>query len=87
MAKKNLGNLEESNKNMTGVSALFNVSPKIEETAKGKNKADSEDEEEITGYPLRMKKSWLKKLKIISANTGTSVKDLILNPVADKYNL
>jgi hypothetical protein len=87
MAKKNLGNLEESNKNMTGVSALFDVSPKIEETAKGKNEADSEDEEEITGYPLRMKKSWLKKLKIISANTGTSVKDLILNPVADKYNL
>lgn len=87
MAKKNLGNLEESNKNMTGVGALFNVSPKVEETAKIKNEADSEDEEEITGYPLRMKKSWLKKLKIISANTGTSVKDLILNPVADKYNL
>jgi hypothetical protein len=87
MAKKNLGNLEESNKNMTGVGALFNVSPKVEETAKGKKEADLEDEEEVTGYPLRMKKSWLKKLKIISANTGTSVKDLILNPVADKYNL
>jgi hypothetical protein len=87
MAKKNLGNLEESNKNMTGVGALFNVSPKTEELAKRKNEADLEDDEEITGYPLRMKKSWLKKLKIISANTGTSVKDLILNPVADKYNL
>jgi hypothetical protein len=87
MAKKNLGNLEESNKNMTGVGALFNVSPKVKETAKRESEADSEDEEEITGYPLRMKKSWLKKLKIISANTGTSVKDLILNPVADKYNL
>lgn len=87
MAKKNLGNLEESNKNMTGVGALFHVSPKTEELAKRKNEADLEDDEEITGYPLRMKKSWLKKLKIISANTGTSVKDLILNPVADKYNL
>lgn len=87
MAKKNLGNLEESNKNMTGVGALFNVSAKTEELAKRKNEADLEDDEEITGYPLRMKKSWLKKLKIISANTGTSVKDLILNPVADKYNL
>jgi len=87
MAKKNLGNVEENNKNMTGVGALFNVSPKSEESAKRKNEADLEDDEEITGYPLRMKKSWLKKLKIISANTGTSVKDLILNPVADKYNL
>jgi len=87
MAKKNLGNVEENNKNMTGVGALFAVSPKSEESAKRKNEADLEDDEEITGYPLRMKKSWLKKLKIISANTGTSVKDLILNPVADKYKL
>ena len=87
MAKKDLGNLEESNKNMTGVGALFNVPSKVDETAKRKNEADLDEEEEITGYPLRMKKSWLKKLKIISANTGTSVKDLILNPVADKYNL
>lgn len=85
MAKKNLGNLEENNKNMTGVGALFNVPPKVDNIAKRKNEAELE--EEITGYPLRMKKGWLKQLKIMSANTGTSVKDLILNAVADKYRL
>jgi hypothetical protein len=87
MAKKNLGNLEENNKNMTGVGALFNVPTKVDNTAKRKNEAELEEEEEITGYPLRMKKGWLKQLKIMSANTGTSVKDLILNAVADKYHL
>ena len=87
MAKKNLGNLEENNKNMTGVGALFNVPSKADNTAKRKNEADLEEEEEITGYPLRMKKGWLKQLKIMSANSGTSVKDLILNAVADKYKL
>ncbi len=87
MAKKDLGNLEENNKNMTGVGALFNVPAKVDNTAKRKSEADLEEEEEITGYPLRMKKGWLKQLKIMSANSGTSVKDLILNAVADKYKL
>lgn len=85
MAKRNLGNLEGNNKNMTGVGALFNAPSKVDDTAKRKNEAELEEEDEITGYPLRMKKGWLKQLKIMSANSGTSVKDLILNAVADKY--
>lgn len=87
MAKKDLGNLEENNKNMTGVSALFNVPPKADNTTKRKSEADLEEEEQITGYPLRMKRSWLKQLKIMSANCGSSVKDLILSAVDEKYKL
>jgi hypothetical protein len=87
MAKKDLGNLEGNNKNMTGVGALFNTPSKVDNTAKRKSEAELEEEDEITGYPLRMKKVWLKQLKILSANTGTSIKDLILNAVADKYKL
>lgn len=85
MAKKTF-NLEDKNKNLSGAAALFAPRTKEDNQQKEeiKEKEYNEDEE-ITGYPLRMQKGWLRQLKIMSANTGTSVKDLILNAVAEKY--
>ncbi|MEN0056851.1 MAG: hypothetical protein AAGC65_24445 [Mucilaginibacter sp.] len=87
MAKKNFGNIEENQKNLTGANALFNTPSKDEKAAKRKSDAELEEEEEVTGYPLRMKKAWLKELKIMSANRGESVKNLILQAIAEKYHL
>lgn len=87
MAKKSF-DLEDKNKNLSGVNVLFASAVKEDKPQK-ENKQPSETEykedEEITAYPLRMKKSWLKQLKIMSANTSTSVKDLVLTAVAEKY--
>ncbi|RYY05881.1 MAG: hypothetical protein EOP43_07845 [Sphingobacteriaceae bacterium] len=89
MAKKSF-NLEDKNKNLSGVNVLF--ASAVKENSQPKEKAepletDYNEEEEITAYPLRMKKSWLKQLKIMSANTSTSVKDLVLTALAEKYKL
>jgi hypothetical protein len=87
MTKKNF-NLEDNNKNMSGVNVLF--SPTVKEDNKQKEneqplETEYNENEEITTYPLRMKKSLLKQLKIMSANTRISVKDLVLSAVAEKY--
>ncbi|WP_121812974.1 hypothetical protein [Mucilaginibacter kameinonensis] len=87
MAKKNFGNIEENQKNLTGANALFSPPSDDAKTAKRKTEAETEEGEEITAYPLRMKKDWLKALKIMSANRGESVKNLILQAIADKYKL
>lgn len=89
MAKKSF-NLEDKNKNLSGVNVLF--ASAIKEDPQQKEKVqpletDYNEDEEITAYPLRMKKSWLKQLKIMSANTRTSVKDLVLTALAEKYKL
>jgi len=84
MAKKNLGDIEDNNKNLGGVSALFN-SPKKEDNAGGKHTALAE--EEIVTYPLRLKKSALKALKILGAQKGITVKELILSVVEKEYDL
>lgn len=89
MAKKSF-NLEDNNKNLSGVNVLF--APTVKEDNKQKKneqllEIEHNEDEEITTYPLRMKKSLLKQLKIMSANTRTSVKDLVLTAVTDKYKL
>ncbi|CAM4043784.1 hypothetical protein SAMN06265348_101514 [Pedobacter westerhofensis] len=83
MAKKNLGDIEDNNKNLGGVSALFN-SP-LKETKE--TKQVSVPEEEIVTYPLRMKKSALKALKILGAQQGITVKDLIMSVIEKEYDL
>jgi len=83
MAKKSF-NLEDKNKNLSGVNALFAAAAKEERQPA---EAEYNEEEEIATYPLRMKKSWLKQLKIRSANTGTSIKDLVLAAITEKYGL
>ncbi len=55
MAKKNLGDIEDNNKNLGGVSALFN-SPLKEANTKVTKQAPQSEEETVT-YPLRLKKS------------------------------
>lgn len=84
MAKKNLGDIEDNNKNLGGVSALFNSPSK--ETVKEEKVAPKADEETVT-YPLRMKKSSLKALKILGAQKGITVKDLIMSVIEKEYDL
>lgn len=85
MAKKTF-NLEDKNKNLSGAAALFAPSSQENKQQKEETREPQyNEEEEITGYQLRLQKGWLKQLKIMSANTETSVKDLILNAVAEKY--
>ena len=84
MAKKNFGEIEDNNKNLGGVSALFNSPQKeVEPSAKAANAA----EEETVTYPLRMKKSSLKALKILGAQQGITVKDLIMSVIEKAYDL
>jgi len=85
MAKKNLGDIEDNNKNLGGVAALFN-SPKKEVAAPEIIKDPAIDEETVT-YPLRMKKSALKALKILGAQRGVTVKELIMNLVEKEYDI
>jgi len=84
MAKKNLGDIEDNNKNLGGVSALFN-SPSREQLT-GNKQTLMPDEETVT-YPLRMKKSALKALKILGAQKGITVKELILSVIEKEYDL
>lgn len=90
MAKKNLGGIEDNIKNLGGVSALFN-SPAKEVPAKetpSKEEASAVNaEEETVTYPLRLKKSALKSLKILGAQRGITVKELILSVVEREYDL
>jgi predicted DNA binding CopG/RHH family protein len=84
MAKKNLGDIEDNNKNLGGVSALFN-SPAKEPIKE--EKVVTKAEEETVTYPLRMKKSSLKALKILGAQKGITVKDLIMSVIEKEYDL
>ena len=86
MAKKNLGDIEKNNKNLSGVNLLIS-GPKTDEQTAKREIIQTEDDDTETAYPLRMKKSWLKHLKIMSAEKGVSVKALILNAVKDRYEL
>lgn len=86
MAKKNLGGIEDNNKNLGGVSALFNSPSKETTPVKGEKQVPLPDDETVT-YPLRLKKSALKALKILGAQQGITVKDLILKVVEKEYNL
>jgi predicted DNA binding CopG/RHH family protein len=85
MAKKNLGDIEDNNKNLGGVSALFNSPSKEIPTKAGKPEPLAE--EETVTYPLRLKKSALKALKILAAQRGVTVKELILSVVDKAYDL
>jgi hypothetical protein len=87
MAKKSF-NLEDNNKNLSGVNVLF--APTVKEDKQHKEneqplETEYNEDEEITTYPLRLTKSLLRQLKIMSANTRISIKDLVLTAVAEKY--
>lgn len=84
MAKKNFGDIEDNNKNLGGVSALFN-SPLKEDPIAGRQNPSTD--EEIVTYPLRMKKSSLKALKILGAQKGITVKELIISVIEKEYDL
>ncbi|HEY0174983.1 MAG TPA: hypothetical protein VGC08_01315 [Pedobacter sp.] len=85
MAKKNLGDIEDNNKNLGGVSALFN-SPSKENIAIAGKQAPQQEEETAT-YPLRLKKSALKALKIMAAQRDVTVKELIMSVIEREYDL
>ena len=85
MAKKNLGDLEDNNKNLGGVSALFNSPQKLADAKEDKG-IPSAEEETVT-YPLRLKKSSLKALKILAAQRGATVKELIMSVIEKEYEL
>lgn len=85
MAKKNLGDLEDNNKNLSGVSALFNSPTKESAAAPAKQELKAEDE--TVTYPLRMKKSSLKALKILGAQEGVTVKELIISVLEKEYDI
>lgn len=85
MAKKNLGDIEDNNKNLGGVSALFN-SPTKQADTKEEKQAAAPEEETVT-YPLRLKKSSLKALKILGAQQGVTVRELILSVIEKEYDL
>jgi hypothetical protein len=85
MAKKDLGNIEEQNKNFSGVNALFTPSIK-NKTAKEKKDLSGEEEKEII-YPLRMTPSKLKSLKQRALDQGISIKELIMTAIYDQYSL
>lgn len=85
MAKKNLGDIEDNNKNLGGVSALFN-SPSKDNNTKEEKQVVQPDEEIVT-YPLRLKKSSLKALKILGAQRGVTVRELILSLVEKEYEV
>lgn len=86
MAKKDLSGIEDNVKNLGGVAALFNSPKKEEPGAAPEDKAALQDDETVT-YPLRMKKSSLKALKILGAQQGITVKELILSVIEKEYNL
>lgn len=83
MAKKNLGDIEDNNRNLGGVSALFNSPSKEEKEVK----QTPLSEEETVTYPLRLKKSALKALKILGAQRGVTVKELILTVIEKEYDI
>jgi len=85
MAKKNLSGIEDNVKNLGGVSALFN-SPSREEATKTESQSTSADDETVT-YPLRLKKSALKTLKILGAQRGVTVRELIMSVIEKEYDL
>lgn len=84
MAKKNFSDIEDNNKNLGGVSALFNSPSRGTEA---ESKAVTTVEEETVTYPLRMKRSALKALKILGAQRGITVKELILSVIEKEYDL
>ncbi|WP_316833452.1 hypothetical protein [Pedobacter nutrimenti] len=89
MAKKNLGDIEDNNKNLGGVSALFNSPVKGTSAKEDSVKEVKQNKlaEEETTYPLRLRKSALKALKILGAQKGITVKELILSVIEKEYDL
>lgn len=86
MAKKDLSGIEDNVKNLGGVAALFNSPKKEEPTPIAADKTALTEDETVT-YPLRLKKSSLKALKILGAQKGITVKDLILSVIEKEYDL
>ncbi|WP_316820594.1 hypothetical protein [Pedobacter gandavensis] len=86
MAKKTLDGIEDNNRNLGGVSALFNA-PTKESTVTKSEKQGLPSDDDIVTYPLRLKKSALKALKILGAQQGITVKDLIMKVVEKEYDL
>lgn len=86
MAKKDLGDIEGQNKNLGGVGALF--APVEQADLQNEKKVTHNNENyEVATYPLRMTKSTLKALKTLALKSDTTVKDLIMTAIFDKWKL
>jgi len=87
MAKtKDFGGLESNNKNIgNGVNALIKSPVQPKDTAKKEEK--NEDSTDMSNYPLRIPRATLKVLKSIALEQDTSLKDLIMVALKEKYRI
>jgi len=83
MAKKNLKDPSEGNKNLRGVGVLINPSEK-----KGKESGESIDNDEVVMYSLRIPVYLHEKLKYeIAKDKKASMRDLILEAIKEYYKI
>ncbi|MET3114599.1 hypothetical protein AAKU52_002334 [Pedobacter sp. CG_S7] len=87
MAKtKDFGGLESNNKNIgNGVNALIKSPLQSKSTAK--EEQIKEDDVDLSNYPLRIPRATLKALKTIALDRDTSVKEIIMIALHEKYNI
>lgn len=85
MAKtKDFGGLESNNKNIgNGVNALIKAPVQTKNTAK--EEQNNDENVDMSNYPLRIPRATLKVLKSIALDNDTSLKDLIMDALKDKY--
>lgn len=83
MAKKNLKDPSEGNKNLRGVGVLINPSEK-----KRKESGESIDNDEVVMYSLRIPVYLHEKLKYeIAKDKKASMRDLILEAIKEYYKI
>lgn len=85
--KKDFSNIGDRNSNMKkGKDLLFTPPEEVKESTLSSNRSIIEPNEKIKIYPLQLPEEWHTKLKFdISKDTGKSLKDLILDAIAEKY--
>jgi len=87
MAKtKDFGGLESNNKNIgNGVNAL--IKSPVQPRSSAKEEQNKEDDIDLSNYPLRIPRTTLKALKTIALDRDTSVKEIIMMALREKYNI
>ena len=88
MAKKNLKDPSEGNKNIRrGIEVLINPSDR-QQKEKDENNITSFDTENVTPYSLRIPNDMYEKLKYdIAKEKKSSMRDLILKAVKEYYKI
>lgn len=87
MAKKNLKDPSEGNKNIRGVGVLLNPVEKRQKE-KDVNKSNFFDTENVTTYSLRIPNDMYEKLKYdLAKEKKASMRDLILEAVQKYYKI